>query len=83
MTKDEIRAKVLEILGGIAPEVDLAALRTDRPLREQVELDSFDTLQLMVRVSKGFGVEIPEAVYGKMRTIDELVEHVSTGVGAR
>lgn len=35
---------VVEVLGAIAPEVDLDAVAPDKPFRDQVDIDSFDFL---------------------------------------
>lgn len=77
MTKDDIRRTVLRLVTEVAPDVDPATIRTDRALRDQVELDSYDALNLAVKVSKEFHVDIPDAQYQKMRTVDDLVEHLA------
>ena len=77
MTADEIRRKVLSLLGEIAPEADLTAIRSDRDLRPQVDIDSFDLLRLMVRLHETFGVDVPEADYQRMRTLDDAVAYLA------
>ena len=76
MTAAELRTLVFAVLGEIAPEVDAAALRGDRPLRDQVDLDSMDFLNLLVGVHQRTGVEIPEADYPKLATLDKLVAYL-------
>lgn len=76
MTAAELRASVLEVLAEIAPEADPAALRGDRPLRDQVDLDSMDFLNLLVGVHQRTRVEIPEADYPKLATLDQLVAYL-------
>ena len=44
MTKAELRKTVLDTLGDIAPEADLAALPPGEDLREELEIDSMDFL---------------------------------------
>ncbi len=44
MQNDEIRYAVRAVIGSVAPGADLGALRPDRPLREQIDLDSMDWL---------------------------------------
>jgi hypothetical protein len=48
MTPDTMGAVVLEVLTAIAPEVDVAQLVADRPLRRQVDLDSIDWLNFLI-----------------------------------
>ncbi|MEX2208388.1 MAG: acyl carrier protein [Myxococcota bacterium] len=82
MTRDELRAQTLEALGGIAPEADLAGLRGDIALRDQLDLDSMDFLNFLVAVHQRTGVEIPEADYGKLATFDQLVAYLARKTGA-
>ena len=66
----------------IAPEADLATLRRDRPLRDQLDIDSFDFLNLLVAVHEATGVNIPESDYPKVATLDALLAYVKARVGA-
>lgn len=80
---DELRAIVIETLKTVAPELDEEALRSDRPLRRQVDLDSMDWLNFLVGLAGRLQVEIAEADYGKLNTIDDLVAHLRTRLAAR
>jgi acyl carrier protein len=82
MTRDEIRAAVLELLAEIAPELDPAALRADVPLRDQVDLDSMDWLNYLISIHQSLEIEIPEADYGRLSTVDELVAYVDAARSA-
>jgi acyl carrier protein len=76
VTTDGVRATVLGVLGEIAPEADLAAVRPDVPLREQLDLDSMDVLNFVVGLHEALGVDIPEADYGKLATLDACVAYL-------
>ena len=76
MTKDEIRATVLRVLGDIAPEADPASLKPDVDLREQLDLDSMDILNFVVGLHTALGVDVPEADYPKFATLDGGVEYL-------
>ena len=78
MTRDEIRAVVLRVLGDIAPEADPAALEPGVDLREQLDLDSMDILNFVIGLHTALGVEIPEADYPKFTTLDGGVEYLAT-----
>ena len=77
MNNDEIRALVLAELAAIAPEVDVAALKPDRLLREQVDLDSFDWLRFLVALHERMKIEIPESDYRSLTTVDHLVAYLA------
>lgn len=76
MNQTEIRNAVYAALGDIAPEVESGTLQGDRPIRDQVEIDSFDFLQLLIRLSESTGVEIPESDYDRVQTLDGLITYV-------
>ena len=76
MTKDEIKNKVLRILGGIAPEADLTQINPQVGFREQLDIDSMDFLNFAIGLSKELGVEVPEADYPKVASLDGCVEYV-------
>lgn len=78
MTGDEIRATVLRVLGEIAPEADLAALRPDVDLRTQLDLDSMDVLNFVVALHETLRVDIPEADYPKYATLEGCVRELAS-----
>ena len=47
MEEDVIRRAVQATIESIAPEVDMQRVRPDRPLREQIDLDSMDWLNVI------------------------------------
>jgi acyl carrier protein len=77
VTRGQVRATVLRVLGDIAPEADLASLRGDVPFREQLDLDSMDLLNVVVALHAALGVEIPEADYPRLATLDACVEYLA------
>ena len=81
MTKDEVRAQVLQALGEVAPELDPARVRGDVPFREQLDLDSLDFLRFLVDVDRRLQVSIPEADYALLETLDDVVEYVLRAQG--
>jgi acyl carrier protein len=83
MTRDDIRAAVLDALGSVAPEGDYARLKPDRPLRDQLDIDSYDFLNVIVHLHEQLGVDIPEADYQKLGTLDATVGYLADKLGAR
>ncbi len=81
MTRDEIRATVLGVLGDIAPEADLAALRPDRELRDELDLDSMDILNAVIALHRALGIDVPEADYGRLATLNGAVEYLAGRLG--
>jgi acyl carrier protein len=76
MTKEQIRNTILEIIGQIIPDEDLSGLKGDIPIREQVELDSMDFLDIIMELRKRYGIEVPEDDYMQLATLDGCVAYL-------
>jgi acyl carrier protein len=81
MTPETIRQAVVDSVHVVAPEADFARVRPERSLREQLDLDSFDYLNVLIELHARLGVEIPEADYGRVATLDALVGYLSNRLG--
>ena len=81
MTREEIREIVLRALGQIAPEADLSQLKPNLRIRDQLDIDSMDLLNFVIGLHKEFKVEIPEADYPKLATLDGCVDYVASHCG--
>ena len=71
-----LRQTVFDVLRRIAPEVAPDELEPRTPLRDQVDLDSMDWLKVIIGVHEKLHVDIPEADYGKLRTLDDWVAYL-------
>lgn len=76
MTEPAIRQAIEDSLRGIAPEADLQHVSPDANLREALDIDSFDFLNLLIGLHTRLGVEIPESDYGKLSTLSELIRYL-------
>jgi acyl carrier protein len=77
MSPAEIRETILDILEGIAPDEDLSNLKDDVPLREQLELDSMDFLDIVMELRKRYRVQIPEDDYLELSTMASTVNYLT------
>lgn len=80
MTRDEIRDAVLQALTEVAPEADPAALRPDVDLRDQLDIDSMDSLNFVIGIHERVGVDIPEAEWARLQTLDQVVDYVAAAL---
>ncbi len=76
MEEKELRTVVVATLKTIAPEVEEADLRPDRPLRNQVDLDSMDWLNFLIGLHDKLKVDIPEADYAKLVTLGDVLDYL-------
>lgn len=77
MNHEAIKNTVLQALGSIVPEADLAAIEPNLEFREQLDMDSMDFLNFVIAVDQQLGVEIPEVDYPKMATLDACIGYIS------
>jgi acyl carrier protein len=77
----ELRAIVLDALREVAPEADLERLDPAADLREELEIDSMDVLNLAIAIHERTGVEIPEADYAKLRSLADGVAYLRRRLG--
>jgi acyl carrier protein len=77
MTAPNIKSAIFEELKKVAPESEPATLATDANVRAALDIDSFDFLNFLIALHERLGVEIPEADYGKLGTIDAMLAYLS------
>jgi acyl carrier protein len=77
MSPAEIKETILDILEGIAPDEDLSDLKDDVPLREQLELDSMDFLDIVMELRKRYRIQIPEDDYLELATMNSTVSYLT------
>ena len=77
MTEADIKAAIFEGLAGIAPEADPASLAPGANLRETLDIDSYDFLRFLITLSGKLGIEIPEADYAKLATVENMVSYLA------
>jgi len=76
MTIDEIKKVVLEIIQDIDDEADLENLNPSDALRDQLDLDSMDFLDIVMELRKRYQIQIPEADYPQLATLDSCVKYL-------
>ena len=56
----EIKRAVLDIIGEIVPDEDVSIVKADIALRDQLELDSMDFLDIVMELKKRHRIEVPQ-----------------------
>jgi acyl carrier protein len=78
MTRDDVRDAVVKALTRVAPEIDPSSLNPDEPFRQEFDLDSMDFLNFVIAVHASLNVEVPEADYPKLATLNGAVDYLAT-----
>ena len=84
MTRDDITAVLIDELGRIAPETDASRIDPNAELREELDIDSMDFLNLVTALVEQLRIDIPEIDYSKLATFGRAVDYLAQrlGVGA-
>lgn len=78
MSAVDIRAAIVKMIGEIAPEADLTAIDASADLREALDIDSMDFLNIVIAVHATLGVDIPERDYPQVMSLDGMVTYIRT-----
>lgn len=77
MTPEVLRERLLDLLTGVAPDVDRAAVEPGVDFREQFDFDSMDTLNFAIAIHETLGVDVPETDYAKLAGLDKCVAYLA------
>jgi acyl carrier protein len=78
MNPNEATTAIATALASIAPEADLSTVDPDVPFRAELDLDSFDFLELVQALHTATGVDIPETDYGRVETLAHLTAYLTS-----
>jgi len=76
---EQIRRAVQASIVSVAPEADPQRIRPDQPLREQVDLDSLDWLNVIASLRERLSIEIPDADSARLATLDSIIAYIASG----
>jgi len=77
MNQEQVRQVVLNIISDIAPDEDMTVLKDEVSLREQLDLDSMDFLDIVMELRKRHKVEVPAEDYPKLATMASCVSYLT------
>lgn len=77
VTNEEVRAKVLDIIADIALDDDVSSIKDDVALRDQLDLDSMDFLDIVMELKKRHKIEVPQEDYTKLASMKSCVEYLA------
>ena len=80
MTREELAKRILDLLTGIAPDVEAASVIPGIDFRDQFDFDSMDTLNFAIALHKELGVEVPEADYAQLASLEKCLAYLGPRV---
>lgn len=75
--RGEIEKLVLEIVKDVSGEQDLSELNYEEKLRDQLDIDSMDFLDIVMELRKKYRVDIPKEDYLRLATLEGCVDYLS------
>lgn len=82
MTRDEILARVADALTELF-DIERDAVRLDARLREDLELDSLDAVDLAAHMQSLTGRRIDDKDLRRIRSVGDIVEVIARDLAAR
>ncbi len=82
MSNQQVRDIILDIIATVAPDADLSQLKGDVRLRDQLDLDSMDFLDIVMELRKRHKVEVPKEDYPELATLDGCVSYLERRLAA-
>lgn len=76
VTDKEIADLVERMLFSVAPEFEGEDIEKETPFREQFEIDSMDFLNFIIALHEETRIEIPEADYPMLETLNGCVAYL-------
>ena len=57
-------------------DIDESKITLDAKLKEDLELDSLDSVELIMSAEEEFGIEIPDEDVMNFKTVDDIVNYI-------
>ncbi len=76
MTRDAIKDLIMEIIADIDEDAEFDDLQPDQPLRDQLDLDSMDFLDIVMELRKRYQLQIPEDDYPQLATLNSCADYL-------
>ena len=77
MVDQQVKDIILGIISVVAPDADLSDVKSDVRLRDQLDMDSMDFLDIVMELRKRYKIEVPKEDYSKLATLDSCVAYLS------
>jgi len=80
MDRAALAARILALLIEIAPDVDPSGVIPAVDFRDQFDFDSMDTLNFAIALHRELGVDVPEADYSRLASLEKCVEYLGARI---
>lgn len=77
MEKTQVREHVLNIIADVALDDDVTTIDDGVALRDQLDLDSMDFLDIVMELKKRHKIEVPQEDYPQLASMNSCVEYLT------
>ena len=77
MNDEELRSALLEVIDTVAPGCVPDVIDDDADIRDEMDLDSMDLLNIVAALHERLNIEIPEADIEQITTLNKAVRYLS------
>ncbi len=76
MRSQQVKNIILDIIATVAPDADLTNVKSDVRLRDQLDLDSMDFLDIVMELRKRYKIEVPKEEYTELASLDSCAAYL-------
>lgn len=77
MGDQRVKKIILDIIATVAPDADLSNVKSEVRLRDQLDMDSMDFLDIVMELRKRYKIEVPKEDYANLATLDGCVSYLT------
>ncbi|PIK15457.1 acyl carrier protein [Halobacteriovorax sp. JY17] len=77
MEREQVREHVLDIIADVALDDDVTSIDDAVALRDQLDLDSMDFLDIVMELKKRHKIEVPQEDYPQLASMNSCVEYLT------
>lgn len=83
MTSGDVKQAILDIISELVPDEDLSALDDTVRIRDQIDLDSMDFLDIIMELRKRYNIQVPESDYPQFATMNGCVNYLTPRLASK
>lgn len=77
MSETEVREAVIAIIADVAMDEDVSSIDDTVSLRDQLDLDSMDFLDIVMELKKRHQINVPQEEYPELVTLQSCVNYLT------
>ncbi len=77
MSEQKVKNIILDIIRVVAPDADLSDVKSNVRLRDQLDLDSMDFLDIVMELRKRYKIEVPKEEYPQLESLDSCAVYLT------